>query len=73
MGLAGAAIFVFRKRRKAAERPVKAWGYPWVPLIFVVISAAFALNTLFERPEQALPGLGLLLVGVVVFYVLKKK
>lgn len=73
MGLAGAAIFVFRKRRQAAERPVKAWGYPWVPLIFVVISAAFALNTLFERPEQALPGLGLLLVGVVVFYALKKK
>ena len=73
MGLAGAAIFVFRKRRKEAERPIKAWGYPWVPLLFVVISAAFALNTLFERPEQALPGLGLLLVGVVVFFVLKKK
>jgi len=38
----------------------------------VLISAAFALNTLLERPEQALPGLGLLLIGVVVFWVLKK-
>lgn len=72
MGLAGAAVFVLRKKRKDAERPVKAWGYPWVPLVFVIISAAFALNTLFERPEQALPGLGLLLAGVVVFFVFKK-
>ncbi|MBV6439686.1 MAG: amino acid permease [Haliscomenobacteraceae bacterium CHB4] len=71
MGLAGAAIFVFRNKRKDAKRPVKARGYPFIPLIFVVISAAFALNTLFERPEQALPGLGLLLIGVAVFFVLK--
>jgi APA family basic amino acid/polyamine antiporter len=73
MGLAGAAVFVFRKKKKDTERPVKVWGYPFVPLIFVVISAAFALNTLFERPEQALPGLALLLAGVVVFFLLKKK
>ena len=72
MGLAGAAVFVFRKKRTGAERPVKVWGYPWVPLIFVVISAAFALNTLFERPEQALPGLGLLMGGVVMFKFLKR-
>ncbi len=72
MGLAGAAVFVLRKKKKDAERPVKVWGYPWVPLIFVVISAAFALNTLFERPDQALPGLGLLFAGVLVFSVLKR-
>ena len=73
MGLAGAAVFVFRKKRKDAERPIRAWGYPVVPLIFVVISAAFAVNTLLERPGQALPGLGLLAVGVGVFFVLKKR
>ena len=71
MGLAGAAIFVFRKRNAAAERPVRAWGYPVVPLVFILISAAFALNTLLERPSQALPGLGLLLLGVGVYFVLK--
>jgi APA family basic amino acid/polyamine antiporter len=72
MGLAGAAIFVFRQKRKETTRPIKAWGYPVVPFIFVVISAAFALNTLLERPMQALPGLGLLALGVVVFFVFKK-
>ncbi len=71
MGLAGAGIFVFRKKKAGLPRPIRAWGYPVVPAIFVLISAAFALNTLLERPNQALPGLVLLLIGVAVFYLLK--
>lgn len=73
MGLAGAAVFVFRTKRKDAARPIRTWGYPVVPAVFVLISAAFAVNVLFERPEQALPGLGLLGLGVGVFFVVKKK
>ncbi len=73
MGLAGAAVFVLRKTRKDAERPVRAWGYPVIPLLFVVLSFAFAINTLLERPEQALPGVGILLVGVAVFWWFKRK
>ncbi len=71
MGLAGAGIFIFRKKMADAQRPVRAWGYPVVPAVFVLISAAFAVNTLLERPEQAVPGLVLLLLGVAVFYLLK--
>ncbi|MCC6460770.1 MAG: amino acid permease [Saprospiraceae bacterium] len=72
MGLAGAAIFVLRYKNKAAERPVRAWGYPWVPLVFVLISAAFAWNTLLEKPGQALPGLCLLGAGVLVFWLFRR-
>lgn len=72
MGLAGAAVFVLRKNRKDLERPIRAWGYPIVPAFFVLISAAFAVNTLLERPDQALPGLGLLGLGVGVFYWVKR-
>ncbi len=73
MGLAGAAVFVFRQKRKDAERPVRVWGYPLIPAVFILISAAFAVNTLLERPDQALPGLGLLLLGVLVYYTIKKQ
>jgi basic amino acid/polyamine antiporter, APA family len=73
MGLAGAAVFVLRYKRKDLVRPIRVWGFPWIPAFFVGISAAFALNTLFERPEQALPGLGLLIVGIGVFYMFKSK
>jgi hypothetical protein len=42
-----------------------------VPAIFVTISAAFALNTLLEKPDQAGPGLMLLAVGLLVYYSLR--
>ncbi len=71
MGLAGAGIFVLRKKLANAHRPIRAWGYPVVPAVFVLISAAFAFNTLLERPAQAVPGLVLLFLGVAVFYFLK--
>ena len=73
MGLAGAAVFVFRKKSPGQERPIRAWGYPVVPVIFIAISAAFALNTLLERPDQALPGVGVLAVGAAVFWWRKKR
>ncbi|MCU0349005.1 MAG: APC family permease, partial [Saprospiraceae bacterium] len=72
MGLAGASVFVFRKKLRTAERPVRAWGYPFVPLLFVAISAAFAINTLLEKPEQAVPGLVLLVLGGVFFFFMKR-
>lgn len=72
MGLAGAAVFLLRKRRPEALRPVKAWGYPIIPAFFVLVSAAFAVNTLLERPAQALPGVGLLVVGWGVFRYFRK-
>lgn len=71
MGLAGAAIFVFRQKKKTAERPVRAWGYPVVPLVFVLISAAFAINTLLQKPAQAWPGLLLLAAGAGVYLLLR--
>lgn len=68
MAMAGASVFVLRKKRPEAERPYRAWGYPFIPLIFVVISAAFVVNTLFAQPEQALAGLLLLGVGIGAYY-----
>jgi APA family basic amino acid/polyamine antiporter len=73
MGLAGAAVFVFRKKRPDAARPIRVWGYPLIPAIFVLISAAFAVNVLLERPEQALPGLGLLALGIIVYEMIRKR
>ncbi len=72
MTLAGISIFIFRFNRKDAERPVLAWGYPVVPLIFILISIAFVGNTLKEAPEQTLAGLGVLLLGLPIYYLFKR-
>jgi basic amino acid/polyamine antiporter, APA family len=71
--LTAAGIFVFRKRKPNAERMYRTAGYPFTPLIFITISVWFVVNTFFERPEQALAGLGFLALGIPVYYFWKAK
>lgn len=72
MALGGFSVFIFRRKLPHTERPYRTWGYPVVPGIFVLISSAFVVNTLIERPLQALAGLGLLALGVLVFFLFKR-
>lgn len=72
-GLAAASIFVFRKNNAAAERPYRTLGYPVTPLFFIAIAAWFVFKTLFEKPEQAIAGLGFLAVGVPVYFWWKRR
>lgn len=72
MGLAGLCVIIFRIQRKQTERPYRVWGYPIVPAVFISISFAFVLNTLVERPTQAIAGLIVFALGIIVFYLLKK-
>ena len=72
MLLAGLSIFIFRKNKENAERPVKAWGYPIVPLIFVLLSLSFVVSTLFGKDtmEQAIAGLVVMTIGIAFYYLL---
>ena len=73
MTLAGVSIFVFRKKRPETPRPYRTLGYPIVPAVFILISAAFVLNTLLEKPEQAGAGLLLLVLGVGAYEGFKRR
>src|SRR4029078_9359422 len=53
-------LFVLRRTRPDHPRPYRVWGYPFVPVLFILASAAFVLNTMRERPTESLAGLGLL-------------
>ncbi len=72
MALAGAAVFVLRRKRPDQPRPYRVWGYPFTPLVFVLISGAFVLNTLIARPVQAWAGIALLGLGVLAFFRFRK-
>jgi APA family basic amino acid/polyamine antiporter len=65
--LTGAAVFVLRRTRKDAERPYRTWGYPVVPAVFVLASAALVVNTLLEKPVESLIGLAILALGVPAY------
>ena len=68
MCLAAAAVFLFRKKRPELPRPYRTIGYPVVPLIFCTITGSFVVGSLFTQPMESLVGLGLLGIGMVVYY-----
>ena len=70
--LAGAAVFVLRRRKPEVERPYRTPAYPITPLFFVAVSVWFVLNTLINRPEEAWAGIAFLLLGIPVFYIWKR-
>jgi APA family basic amino acid/polyamine antiporter len=70
---AAAAVFTLRRRRPDLPRPYRTWGYPWVPAVFVLTLAAILLNTVIKRPVQSLLGSGLVLLGLPVYWLWRRK
>jgi APA family basic amino acid/polyamine antiporter len=67
-GLTTASVFIFRRRMPDAERPYRAWGYPVVPILFLLVTGWLLINTLLTTPKQALIGLALILLGLPVYW-----
>ena len=66
--LAVAAVFIFRRRRPDVERPYRTWGYPVVPLLFLIASVAMVVNALVTDPKNTGVTLGIILVGIPVYF-----
>ncbi len=65
------SIFILRKKKPDAERPYKAWGYPVVPAIYILVAAAIAVDLLVFKPKYTIPGLAIVLLGIPVYFVRK--
>ncbi|MDR6562742.1 MULTISPECIES: amino acid permease [unclassified Arcicella] len=72
-GATAFGVFVLRKKMPDAHRPYKVIGYPVVPAIFVLFCIVLIVNTLIEKPEEALSGLGLMATGLPFYYYWTKK
>jgi len=57
-------MFLLRWKRPEIPRPYHCTGYPWLPAIYVLIGAAWTLNTIITRPTEAFWGTAIVLVGV---------
>ena len=57
-------LFVLRRKRPDIPRAYRCTGYPWLPAIYVLIGAAWTLNTIFARPTESLAGTIIILIGV---------
>jgi amino acid transporter len=66
--LAAAAVFVLRRRRPDAPRPVRVLGYPAVPLLFVLASFLILGNALVEHPGATGLAFLIILAGIPVYH-----
>jgi len=62
-------IFILRKKRPDAERPYKAFGYPVLPLLYILMGTAFCILLIIYKPEYTWPGLIIVLLGVPLYYI----
>lgn len=67
------SIFVFRRKYPDAPRPYRAWGYPVVPVVFLFVAGWLLINTMMTAPTQSFIGIGLILLGLPVYYYLNSK
>jgi basic amino acid/polyamine antiporter, APA family len=65
--LGAAGVFVLRKKMPDTPRPYKVWGYPYTPILFVVFSFFFLINSLISDTQDAAMGLILILLGLPIY------
>jgi APA family basic amino acid/polyamine antiporter len=61
-------IFILRKKRPDIERPYKAFGYPVLPAIYILMAVAFCVLLIIYKPNFTWPGLIIVLAGIPIYY-----
>ena len=68
-----AGVFVLRRKRPDMERPYKAIGYPVLPVIYIVVAGLIEILLLLYKPNYTWPGLIIVLLGIPVYFLWRKK
>jgi APA family basic amino acid/polyamine antiporter len=66
-------IFILRKKMPDAERPYKALGYPFVPMLYIVLASAISIALLVTKTNTCGWGVLIMLLGLPVYYLTKPK
>jgi APA family basic amino acid/polyamine antiporter len=72
-GLSTASLFVFRRTMPDAPRPYRALGYPLIPIVFVVVTAALLVNTFIAAPREAFRGVAVLFAGLPLYWYFSRR
>ena len=66
-------IFILRRREPAAERPYKAFAYPFLPALYILVAGAICAILLITKPQNTWSGVFIVLLGVPVYFWQKKR
>lgn len=67
-----AGVIRLRKIQPNIPRPYKAFGYPVVPLLYIVLASFISIVLLIQKPGYTGLGLGIVLIGIPIFFFLQK-
>ncbi len=67
-GLVTSTVFVYRRKHPDMPRPYRAWGYPVVPVLFLLVTFWLLVNTMMTEPLQSFIGIGLIILGLPAYY-----
>ncbi|MCH8067733.1 MAG: amino acid permease [Candidatus Marinimicrobia bacterium] len=67
------AVLILRQKKPDLHRPYKTWGYPWVPIVFIVFAVWLTLNTIVNDPRDSVIGAGIILLGLPAYFYWKRK
>jgi APA family basic amino acid/polyamine antiporter len=65
-------IYILRIQRPDAERPYKAFGYPVLPAIYILMGLAFCTLLILYKPQYSTGGLVIVLIGIPIYYLAKR-
>ena len=66
-------IFVLRKNKPELERPYKAFGYPFIPAIYIILASLIMIILLIFKPIYTWPGFIIVILGIPVYYLWNKE
>jgi len=62
-------ICILRRRRPDAERPYKAFGYPVLPVVYIILGISFCLLLIKYKPDYTWPGFIIVLIGIPLYFI----
>ena len=62
-------IFILRKKMPDAERPYKAFGYPVLPALYILMAISFCILLIVFKPAFTWPGFIIVLIGIPIYYI----
>jgi len=68
-----AGLFVLRRTQPQAERPYRAFGYPVLPAVYIVMALFIDIVLLLYKPQYTWPGLIIVLLGIPVYLIWSRR
>jgi basic amino acid/polyamine antiporter, APA family len=67
------AVLVLRHTQPERPRPYRCFGYPWLPIVYLLVASGFVISTFVTKPRESIVGLALALLGVPLYWYWRKK